>query len=71
MAKNKLMAITETARAAGAQLTAWGAVEAHAKRILDATKEAEVNGDFAEIHFSGNHVQGVIKAGNVVLKIDR
>lgn len=70
MAKTKALAITEAAKQAGKQLSAWAAVEAHGKRILEATKDAEVTGDFAELHFSGARVQGIVKVGNVVMKIE-
>ncbi len=63
-------AITTLAQQAGKQLDAWAAVEANAKRILDVTKEADVTGDFAELHFTGARVQGVVKVGNVVMKIE-
>lgn len=62
--------ITDLARETGKQLNAWSAVEAHAKRQLDATRGTEVNGDFAELHFSGASVKGVVKVGNVVMKIE-
>ncbi len=71
MAKHNVPAITEAAKQAAKSLTAWAAVEAHGKRILDAAKEANtVTGDFAELHFRGTSVQGVVKVGNVVMKIE-
>ncbi len=68
--KSNVPAITEAAQQAAKTLTAWTAVEAHGKRILEAAKDAKVTGDFAELHFSGARVQGVVKVGNVVMKIE-
>jgi hypothetical protein len=62
-------AVTEAAKEASRHLSAWEAVEAHGKRILEAAKDEEISGDFAEVHFSKGEVAGVIKVGNVVLKI--
>ena len=71
MAKHKnVPAITEAAKQAAKALSAWTAVEAHGKRILEATNDAAVSGDFAELHFRGASVQGVVKVGNVVMKIE-
>lgn len=70
MSKHKNLAITEAAKQAANQLTAWAAVEARAKHLhADATAQP-LTGNFAEIHFTGARIQGVIKAGDVVLKID-
>jgi hypothetical protein len=71
--KNEMITAMAVATAQAAKsLTAWTAVEAHAKRLLEDVKETtEISGDFAEIHFVKDGVKGVIKAGNVVLKIDR
>ena len=63
-------AITEAALQAAKSLTAWDAVKAHGKRIHEASRDATVTGDFAELHFSGARVQGVVKVGNVVMKIE-
>jgi hypothetical protein len=71
MSKSKnVPAVTEAARDASKTLSVWSAVETRAKQLKDAAEKQEANGSFAEIHFTGARVQGVIKAGDVVLKID-
>jgi hypothetical protein len=47
----------------------WRAVEANARRIAEEASRAEAPDSFAEMEFSGAVVRGVVKAGNVVLKI--
>ena len=66
------LAISDAAQSAAGALSAWGAIEARAKSILAATEaqEATASGSFAEIHFTHGNVRGVIKAGDVVLKIE-
>ncbi len=66
--KNEL--ITAAAQSAAKTLSAFTALEVHAKRVQDAVKEEEVNADFGEFHFSQHGIQGAVKAGNVVIKID-
>ena len=63
-------AVTEAAKLAGKQLSAWTAVETRAKSMLDAAQKEDVSTSFAEFRFTGCSVQGIVKAGNVVLKIE-
>ncbi len=67
--KNEL--ITAAAQSTAKTLSAFTALEVHAKRVQDAVKEEEVTANFAELHFTGGRIQGAIKAGNVVIKIDQ
>ncbi len=66
--KNEL--VTAAAQAASKTLSAFTALEVNAKRITDAVKEEEVTADFGEFHFSREGIQGAVKAGSVVIKID-
>ena len=67
--KNQVATITEAARSAGQRLSVWGAVEAEAKKRMLEASDAKVGKNFAEIHFFGGSIEGVIKAGDVVLKV--
>jgi hypothetical protein len=73
MAKNREVAtITRAAQNAGAKLALWNAVEAEAKNRLEeaeARKNGELSDSFAEIHFNGSSVQGVVKVRDFVLKV--
>ena len=72
MSKNttkSVATITEAARSAGSKLSVWGAVEAEAKKRMIAAQEDKTGRNFAEIHFFGGSIEGVIKAGDVVLKV--
>jgi hypothetical protein len=70
MSKHKNLAVTEAASQAAKSLSAWGAVEAQAEKMLHAVQNTQAKGDFAELHFNGDHVQGVVKVGNFVMKIE-
>jgi hypothetical protein len=61
--------VTKAAAEAAGVPTMWHAVEANARRIAEEAARAEAPDSFAEIEFSGAVVRGVVKAGNVVLKI--
>jgi hypothetical protein len=42
----------------------------HAEKIVEATKRLPEAENFAELHFDGARVTGIIKTGNIVLKIN-
>jgi hypothetical protein len=64
------VAISNAAQTAATKLASWDAVQAEAKhRLAEAEAKTELSDNFAEIHFSGASVQGVIKVGNTVLKL--
>lgn len=70
---NGVPAVTKAAEQAGAQLTkltGFSAVEAQAKKVLAAMGRDEGTGNFAEFHFRGANVQGIVKAGEVTLTIN-
>lgn len=67
--KTNNLAVTEAARSAAKSLSAFTAVEAQARKIMEAVTTEEPSGNFAEVRFAGAEVTGVIKVGNVVLKI--
>lgn len=70
MKKPNQIAIREAAKDAAQHLAAWHAVEAAAEKNLKAVEKREASGNFAEVHFKDGHFAGVIKAGDVVLKIE-
>lgn len=74
MSKKHLPAVTEAAREASTRLTSWKAVEASAKSFLKASEEATDGNNFVELHIHAGPnktaMQGVVKAGNVILKIE-
>jgi hypothetical protein len=73
MSKTKAVAtIAEAARTAGTKLALWDAIEAEAKNHLEAAearKDGALSDSFAEIHFCGSSVQGVVKVRDFVLKV--
>jgi hypothetical protein len=71
MSKTKeVTTVTQAARAAGTKLAAWDAIEAEAKlRLAEAEAKTEASDSFAEIHFNGSSVQGVVKVRDFVLKV--
>ena len=68
--KGNALAISEAARQAATALTAWEAVEARAKQLRADAEAEPASTNFAEFHLTGSRIQGVIKAGEVILKID-
>ena len=66
MTKKTDLAITDAART----LSAFAALELEAQKRLTQVEEAEPASSFAEFRFCNGSVQGVVKAGNVVLKIE-
>jgi hypothetical protein len=62
--------ITETARVAGAQLTAFSAVETNAKKILEAAIGSDKDGVAWEIHLTGKSAKGIVKTANGLLRIE-
>jgi hypothetical protein len=71
MSKTKEVAtVTQAAQMAGTKLALWDAIEAEAKlRLAEAEAKTEVSDSFAEIHFNGSSVQGVVKVRDFVLKV--
>jgi hypothetical protein len=70
MSKTKAVAVTQAAQMAGTKLALWDAVEAEAKnRLAEAETKKELGDSFAEIHFCGSSVQGVVKVRDFVLKV--
>jgi hypothetical protein len=61
--------VTRAASEAAGVPTMWHAVQENARRIAEEAARGEAPDSFAEIEFSGAVVRGVVKAGNVVLKI--
>lgn len=70
MKKPNQIAIREAAKDAAQHLAAWTAIEAMAKENLKAVEKNEASGNFAEVHFKNGNFVGIIKAGDVVLKIE-
>ncbi len=68
--KERLPSVTEAARSAGKALSAWAAVEVAAKKAVGAAEAKAAPESFAEFHFTGATVRGVVKAGSCVLKVE-
>jgi hypothetical protein len=70
MAKTKAVAVTQAAQTAGTKLALWDTVEAEAKnRLAEAEAKKEGSDSWAEVHFNGSSVQGVVKVKDFILKI--
>jgi hypothetical protein len=70
MARKTNLAVTEAARQAGTVLASWRAVEAEAQNQLEAAKVKAASANFAEFHFHDGRFCGVVKAGDLVVKVE-